>query len=91
MEPEVSRSLAALYIDGLVQDCSISSVFALEILQSCTKPSILTQVQENVSDSAPKVDEYHLIVWYFMPFLKIPNFILSIHFLINRSDTELDM
>ena len=28
------------YVDGLVQDCSISSALALEILQSCTKPSI---------------------------------------------------
>ena len=28
------------YIDGLVQDCSISIANALEILQSCTKPSI---------------------------------------------------
>ena len=26
------------HIDGLVQDCSISSAKALEILQSCTKP-----------------------------------------------------
>ena len=26
------------YIDGLVQDCSISSALAMEILQSCTKP-----------------------------------------------------
>ena len=26
--------------DGLVQDCSISIANALEILQSCTKPSI---------------------------------------------------
>ena len=25
------------YIDGLVQDCSNSSVLAMEILQSCTK------------------------------------------------------
>ena len=25
---------------GLVQDCSISSALAMEILQSCTKPSI---------------------------------------------------
>ena len=25
-------------IDGLVQDCSISSALAMEILQSCTKP-----------------------------------------------------
>ena len=28
------------YIDGLVQDCSISSALAMELLQSCTKPSI---------------------------------------------------
>ena len=28
------------YIDGLVQDCGITIVNALEILQSCTKPSI---------------------------------------------------
>ena len=28
------------YIDGLVQDCSIFSALAMEILQSCTKPSI---------------------------------------------------
>ena len=27
-------------VDGLVQDCSIASVFAIEILQSCTKPPI---------------------------------------------------
>ena len=25
-------------LDGLVQDCSISSALAMEILQSCTKP-----------------------------------------------------
>ena len=31
------------YIDGLWQDCSISSANALEILQSCTKPSIWTR------------------------------------------------
>ena len=29
------------HIDGLVQDCSISSALAMEILQSCTKPLIL--------------------------------------------------
>ena len=32
-------------IDGLVQDCSISSMLAMEILQSCTKPSICPPVQ----------------------------------------------
>ena len=29
-----------MHIDGLVQDCSISIANALEILQSCIKPSI---------------------------------------------------
>ena len=28
------------YIDGLAQDCSKSSALAMELLQSCTKPSI---------------------------------------------------
>ena len=32
--------LSHLYINGLVQDCNISSAHALEILQSCTKKSI---------------------------------------------------
>ena len=34
-------------IDGLVQDCSISSAIAMEILQSCIKPSIQS-VKKNV-------------------------------------------
>ena len=29
-----------VHIDGLVQDCSNSSALAMELLQSCTKPSI---------------------------------------------------
>ena len=29
-------------IDGLVQDCSNSSALAMELLHSCTKPSICT-------------------------------------------------
>ena len=29
-----------MYIDALVQDCSISSALAMEILQCCAKPSI---------------------------------------------------
>ena len=33
-------SIDLLYIDGLVQDCSISSTLAMEILQSYTKPLI---------------------------------------------------
>ena len=35
----VTSMLVCQQIDGLVQDCSISSALALEILQSCTKPS----------------------------------------------------
>ena len=35
-------------IDGLVQDCSISSALAMEILQSCTKPSICIVWKEDI-------------------------------------------
>ena len=31
-------------IDGLVQDCSSSSALTMELLQSCTKPSIYTKL-----------------------------------------------
>ena len=31
---------AHVYIDGLVQDCSNSNALAMELLQSCTKPSM---------------------------------------------------
>ena len=34
-----------VYIDDLVQDCSNSIANALELLQSCTKPSICDQVK----------------------------------------------
>ena len=33
-----------LYIDGSVQDCSNSSELAMELLQSCTKPSIYSLI-----------------------------------------------
>ena len=36
--------------DGLVQDCNISSALAMEILQSCTKPSTNVFVYFNVSE-----------------------------------------
>ena len=35
MEYESTKYL----VDGLVQDCSNSSALAMELLQSCTKPS----------------------------------------------------
>ena len=34
-----------IHIDGLLQDCSISSALAMEILQSCTKPLIYRSVK----------------------------------------------
>ena len=34
--------LNCFHIDGLVQDCSNSSALAMELLQSCTKPSNIT-------------------------------------------------
>ena len=52
------------HIDGLLQDCSNSSALAMELLQSCTKPSILwfivcdltvAQNKENVSTWDPLV------------------------------------
>ena len=33
------------YINGLLQDCSNSSALAMELLQSCTKPSISSSFQ----------------------------------------------
>ena len=37
----------SMHINGLVQDCSISIANALEILQSCTKPSIYESLRLN--------------------------------------------
>ena len=45
-------SIRIHYIDGLVQDCSNSIANAMELLQSCTKPSICT------------VLEIHIIWWW---------------------------
>ena len=36
----MNRCAGPIYIDGLVQDCSNFIANALELLQSCTKPSI---------------------------------------------------
>ena len=33
-------------VKGLMQDCSISSALAMEILQSCTKPSMWSQIAQ---------------------------------------------
>ena len=39
-----NQDVLELYNQVLVQDCSISSALALEILQSCTKPLIWTVI-----------------------------------------------
>ena len=36
----VPTSICSVYINGLVYDCSNSSALAMDLLQSCTKPSI---------------------------------------------------
>ena len=37
-----------MHMDGLVQDCSNSIVNTLELLQSCTKPSIYGNKQQTL-------------------------------------------
>ena len=44
-EYKVLSNIVRHYFDGLVQDCSISIANALEILQFCTKPSILCMLR----------------------------------------------
>ena len=41
MTSPCARLVIKAYIDGLVEDCSISSALAMDILQSCTMSSIL--------------------------------------------------
>ena len=62
------------YIDGLVQDCSISIANTLEILQSCAKPSICCNVTATGVDyNGPKrldieiMDPREKLMGYFEP------------------------
>ena len=41
---QAMMQLTDVYIDSLVQDCSSSSALAMELLQSCAKPSICSAV-----------------------------------------------
>ena len=43
-----------IYINGLVQDCSMSVALAMEILQSCTKPLIWIIYWEYIANSIAK-------------------------------------
>ena len=38
----ISYIATQVHVDGLAQDCSISSALAMEILQFCTKPSMFS-------------------------------------------------
>ena len=49
------------HFDGLVQDCSIFIANMLEILQSCTKPSILVRTQLAIR-SMDAVDALYLVM-----------------------------
>ena len=42
-----------MIIDGLVQDCSTSCVLAMELLQSCTKPTILSRLNLSLGKINP--------------------------------------
>ena len=56
-----------IMIDGLVQDSSISSALAMEILQSCTKPSILhVSVLKKIWNFESWASENFLICWALM-------------------------
>ena len=48
---------------GLVQDCSISSVLAMEILQSCTWPSIWSQFSAKSSQETPWGQGMGCLLW----------------------------
>ena len=56
----VAKKEKILNIDGLVQDCSISIANTLEILQSCTKPSIYISSLFSFSEEQlrPRCDKY---------------------------------
>ena len=49
------------YFDGLVQDCSNSSALAMELLQSCTKPSICSFRLTGMVDQAAIIGTVKLV------------------------------
>ena len=53
------------HVDGLVQDNSASSALAMEILQSCTKPSMWSSVSiEGFSTVRCKISADTVQVWH---------------------------
>ena len=48
------------YIDDLVQDCSNSNVLAIELLQSCTKPSTWKPILHQMAITMKKWDQFDI-------------------------------
>ena len=60
------------YLDGLVQDCSNSSALAIELLQSCAKPSVLLRFFRNACGWFRFVQRHNFYFW----FVKWPGHVL---------------
>ena len=58
------------YIDGLVQDCSISSALAMEILQSCTEPYVFSKATIS-ADSKPDDIWYGIRIYTYLSYKTI--------------------
>ena len=81
----------SIYIDGLVQDCSKSSAYALELLQSCTKPSICMSSNycQNFHCSAERAFRATLSPqWQFLYVSLMPNSIYRCNFLTTGISTQ---
>ena len=64
-KPTRTTQTEKYHIDDWVQDCSISSALALEILQSCNKPLILQRIVLPMTfETAPNIDYIDDLVQY---------------------------
>ena len=66
-------------VDGLVQDCSNSIANALELLQSCTKPSVcfylmISVLVQILNTNCVGICNMYLYVWYMVVPIKYPSF-----------------
>ena len=62
------------YIDGLMQDCSISSVLAMEILQSHTKPLIFNTTSFMLSARYFMNDNKILVIYPLLNLIEIADY-----------------
>ena len=65
----INISIKIAYIDGLVQDCNYSSAFAVEWLQSCTKP--LTHWGRNKMAAVSQTTLSNAFSWMKMLWLRL--------------------